>query len=109
MHRIHTAHRAPAISKKEAILRAGRGLLLRYGIRKVRVEEICADAQVSKRTFSKYFRDKDALAIAVRDELFTSGGTRLEAVLGLDCAVEEKVRQIIATKSELASQTSATF
>jgi AcrR family transcriptional regulator len=99
----------PATPKQRAILRAGRALFLRHGIRKVRVEEVCADAQVSKRTFYKYFRDKDALAIAVLGELFAASSTQLEAVLGLDCALEDKVRRIMAVKSELASQTSATF
>jgi AcrR family transcriptional regulator len=98
-----------ATPKKRAILRTGRLLFLRHGIRKVRVEEICRDAQVSKRTFYTYFRNKDALAIAVLRELFDESRCRLEAVLVLNCAVEEKVRQIMAIKSKLASETSATF
>lgn len=101
---------ATAASPKEgAILRTGRSLFLRNGIRKVRVEEICADAHVSKRTFYKYFRNKDELAIAVLGELFESSRARLEAVLGLECHIEEKLRQIMAVKSELAAETSATF
>jgi AcrR family transcriptional regulator len=98
-----------ATPKKDALLRVGRLLFLRHGIRKVRVEEICADAQVSKRTFYKYFRDKDELAIAVLGELFEEGRGRVEAVLSLDCTIEEKVRQIIAAKTQLASETSAVF
>jgi AcrR family transcriptional regulator len=98
-----------ATPKKDAILKAGRPLFLRHGIRKVRVEEVCADARVSKRTFYKYFLDKDGLAVAVLGELFEEGRTRVEAVLALDCPIEAKVRQIIAAKSQLASETSATF
>jgi AcrR family transcriptional regulator len=100
---------APVAGKRDSVLRAGRSLLLRHGIRKVRVEEVCADACVSKRTFYKYFRDKDDLAIAVLAGLFEEGRARLEAVLELDCAVEEKVRRIMEAKSALASETSATF
>ena len=98
-----------ATPKQDAILRAGRSLLLRHGIRKVRVEEVCADAQVSKRTFYKYFRDKDGLVIAVLGELFEQGRAKVETLLTLDCPIEEKVRQIIAAKSELASETSLVF
>lgn len=98
-----------ATPKKDAILRAGRSLFLRHGIRKVRVEEVCTDAQVSKRTFYKYFRDKNDLAIAVLGELFEEGRARVEAVLALDCPIEEKMRQVIAVKSELASESSAVF
>jgi AcrR family transcriptional regulator len=64
---------------------------------------------VSKRTFYKYFRHKDDLAIAVLGELFEEARTRIEAVLAMDCSIEEKVRQIIAAKSQLASETSAAF
>jgi AcrR family transcriptional regulator len=95
--------------KKGEIVAAGRALSLRLGIRKVRVEEVCTDARVSKRTFYKYFRNKDDLAIAVLGELFVAGRARVEAVLAMDCLIEEKVRQIIAVKSQLASQTSAAF
>ena len=96
-------------AKKDAILHAGRLLFLHHGIRKVRVEEVCEDAQVSKRTFYKYFRNKDDLAVTVLGELFEASRARLETLLALDCAIEEKVRQIIAVKSQLASETSATF
>ncbi len=95
--------------KKDAILRAGTALFLRHGIRKVRVEEVCADAQVSKRTFYKYFRDKDDLAIAALGNLFEESRARVEAVLARDCPIEEKALQIMAVKSQLASETSATF
>ncbi len=98
-----------ASAKKDAVLRTGRELFLRHGIRKVRIEEICADARVSKRTFYKYFRDKDDLAIDVLRELFEGSRTRMEAVLALDTSIDEKVRQIIAVKTELASETSAVF
>ncbi len=98
-----------ASPKKDSILRAGRSLFLRHGIRKVRVEEVCADAEVSKRTFYKYFRDKNQLAVAVLGELFEEGRVRVESVLGVDCPIEEKARQIIAIKSELASGASAVF
>lgn len=100
---------APTPSKKDAILRAGRTLFLRHGIRKVRVEEVCADAHVSKRTFYKYFRNKNELAVAVLGDLFESSRARLEAVLELDCPIDEKLRKIMAVKSELAAETSATF
>jgi AcrR family transcriptional regulator len=99
----------PATPKRNAIFRAGRSLFLRHGIRKVRVEEVCADAQVSKRTFYKYFRDKHDLATAVLGELFEKGRVGVEAVLARDCPIEEKVRRIIAAKSELAAETSAVF
>jgi AcrR family transcriptional regulator len=96
-------------AKRAEIVKAGRALLLHHGIRKVRVEEVCADSRVSKRTFYKYFRDKEDLAVAVLEELFEEARARLEPVLAGDCGIEEKVRQVIAVKSQLASETSAAF
>jgi AcrR family transcriptional regulator len=96
-------------NKRDAIMKAGRALFLRHGLRKVRAEEICADAGVSKRTFYKYFSNKDELAVAVLKELFEEGSAQVEGVLELDCPIEEKVRRIIAVKSQLAAETSATF
>jgi AcrR family transcriptional regulator len=95
--------------KKAGIVATGRTLFLRFGIRKVRVEEICADARVSKRTFYKYFRDKDDLAIAVLGELFEEARARLEPVIAADGAIEEKVKHVIAIKAQMASETSAAF
>ena len=97
------------VAKKDSILRAGRSLFLHHGIRKVRVEDVCADAHVSKRTFYKYFRNKDELAVAVFSELFESGRVRLETVLVMDCPIEEKFRKIMEVKSKLAAETSALF
>jgi AcrR family transcriptional regulator len=95
--------------KKAGIVATGRTLFLRFGIRKVRVEEICADARVSKRTFYKYFRDKDDLAVAVLGELFEEARARLEPVIAADGAIEEKVKHVIAIKAQMASETSAAF
>ena len=98
-----------ATTKRDALLRTGRGLFLRHGIRKVRIEEVCADARVSKRTFYKYFRNKDDLALAVLRELFDEGRARIEGILASGVPIEEKVRHIIAAKTQLASDTSAAF
>lgn len=96
-------------AKRMAIVRAGHALLLRHGIRKTRVEEVCADAAVSKRTFYRYFRDKDDLAIAVLAEIFEAGRARMEMLLGLECALEEKIWRILEVKAELAAETGAPF
>lgn len=54
------------ISKKEElILQTARNLFFRDGFKKVTVEQIVAEAKVSKRTFYKYFADKPAIIEAV--------------------------------------------
>lgn len=100
---------AEASPKRAAIVQAGRALLLHHGIRKTRVEEVCADARVSKRTFYRYFRDKDELAIAVLGDVFDSARARIEMLLTMERPLETTVWQILEVKAELAADTSAAF
>ena len=44
--------------KLEQIFSTARSLFMRYGIRRVSIEEICREANVSKMTFYKHFRNK---------------------------------------------------
>jgi AcrR family transcriptional regulator len=95
--------------KRSEIVRTAPALFLRHGIRKVRVEEVCAEAHVSKRTFYKYFRNKNQLAVGVLGELFDENRAQVEAVLALDCPIEDKMCHIIEVNSRLAAETSAAF
>ena len=53
--------------KEQDILIAGKKLFFKYGLKKVTIEEICAEANVSKMTFYKYFPNKTALVKKVFD------------------------------------------
>jgi AcrR family transcriptional regulator len=53
--------------KKDAILSTAERLFARFGAGRITVKEICETAQVSKMTFYKYFRNKQAVIAAVRD------------------------------------------
>ena len=93
--------------KTTALLDTARTLFLKHGIRRVRVEEICAQAGVSKRTFYKYFRDRDDVAIRVLEQLTGEGRQLLEATIGADRPIEDTVRAIIAIKAEQFATASA--
>lgn len=95
--------------KQEALVAAARVLFLRHGIRKTRVEAICADARVSKRTYYRYYRDKDEIAVDVLRELTAAARGRLEVILDRSGPIEETVRSLLEAKTELASATSAAF
>jgi AcrR family transcriptional regulator len=53
---------------RRRIIAHGERVFLERGFRKVTVEELCADLGMSKRTFYRYFPDRDALVVAVFDE-----------------------------------------
>jgi AcrR family transcriptional regulator len=97
----------PTTPKTSALLATARALFLKHGIRRVRVEEICNRAEVSKRTFYKYFRDRDDIAIRVIEQLTAEGEQLLEAIIDGKQPLEAKVRAIIAIKAEQFAAASA--
>lgn len=50
-------------SKKNAIINSSLKLIRKYGLKKISIDEICTDSQVSRMTFYKHFKDKIELAI----------------------------------------------
>jgi|YNPBryantNP2012_1023418.scaffolds.fasta_scaffold00445_6 AcrR family transcriptional regulator len=56
--------------KKQLLILSAQTLFCRHGIKRVTVEEICAQAGVSKMTFYKYYTDKMAIARAVLELIF---------------------------------------
>lgn len=49
------------MNKKELIIDSARTLFIRYGYKKVTMDEIAATANVTKKTVYAYFKDKDSL------------------------------------------------
>lgn len=99
----------PMKSKDRAILETARALLLRHGIRRVSIEEICRKAGVSKRTFYSRFNNKDDLAVRVLGSIIEESRELLEKTISADVPIEDKVREIIALKSRMAAGTSVEF
>ena len=48
--------------KYQQIVETATDLFMRFGVKRVTVEEICRTAQISKMTFYKYFNNKIELA-----------------------------------------------
>jgi len=86
--------------KKQAIIAAARTLFMRYGIKRVTVEEICETAGASKMTFYKHFNNKLDLAIYILDEIFVEGVSRYKSIMGRDIPYSEKAKDIIKLKLE---------
>ncbi|MFC8237726.1 TetR/AcrR family transcriptional regulator [Streptomyces sp. NPDC058232] len=80
------------------LLRAGRALFAAYGYANTTVEQLCAEAKVPVRAFSQQFTSREALLIALYDEVATRGLRASEAVLlsdGMDeCSTEERFRRL---------------
>ena len=84
--------------KHGQILETARDLFMRYGIKRVTVEEICQTAGVSKVTFYKHFNNKIDLALFILNKEFSDGLSRYKDVMAQDIPYEHKAKEIIRLK-----------
>jgi AcrR family transcriptional regulator len=81
--------------KEEDILKAGKELFWRYGIKRVTVEEVCQTAGASKMTFYKYFRNKNDLVKGILNMVFDDAFQKFKDILLTDIPYEDKAGQMI--------------
>jgi AcrR family transcriptional regulator len=112
-HRIITEVQLPDFKdrpqKQGDILRTAEELFMQFGYDKVTVEEICREAQLSKVTFYKYFKNKfEVLSdyMTVRLELGMEVFDRIRAA---DASLQEKMQALIAMKESAVSHFTPVF
>lgn len=107
---LNQKYRITEMTKKQKdILKAGKELLYRYGIKKVSVEDICKEANVSKMTFYKYFPNKTELVKSVVDELYSYWIDRYKAMLQSDLPPDQKMKKVLEYKIESARNMESAF
>ncbi|MDR2026492.1 MAG: TetR/AcrR family transcriptional regulator [Prevotellaceae bacterium] len=99
-----------ADSKKYSdIVDAAQRLFYKHGIRKVTVEEICAEAKVSKMTFYKYFPNKTEAAKAVYDRLFGNALKQFADLMESDLPFPEKMHGLLRMKIDSSKDADWSF
>ncbi len=94
-------NKRPVKSKKyKLISETARDLFMRYGIKRVTVEEICETAGVSKMTFYKHFKNKLSLALFILNKECEEGKNRYKKIMDQDVPYSEKAKEIIQMKLE---------
>lgn len=96
-------------AKQKQIRKTGRKLFWKYGIRRITIEEICEDANVSKGTFYKYFKNKDELLKYLLDFMYADALTAYNQIMDQNIPFNEKIEQIIQMKLEFANEMSIEF
>lgn len=81
--------------KKQQLLAAAQELFLKYGVRRVTVEEICRTAGVSKMTCYKYFTDKWDIARTMLDSIVAAGMEAFDQMMAEDAPFAEKVQKLL--------------
>ncbi len=95
--------------KKQQILQTAKELFSKFGIRRVTVEEVCAQANVSKGTFYKHFSNKDELVMELLNTMVSEAMTRYREIMTGSQPFREKVRQMIRLKMEHTEDLSRDF
>lgn len=100
-------NKGPVKNKKyQLIIETARDLFMRYGIKRVTVEEICETAGVSKMTFYKHFNNKLDLALVILNKEFKEGINRYKRIMDQDVPYSEKAKEIIQMKLEISDDIS---
>ena len=86
--------------KLEAILKTSHELFWKFGIRRVTIEEICREANVSKMTFYRFFSNKAEIAQAVVKNLFDNMMDDYRKLMNEDIPFEEKIKKQLLMKFE---------
>jgi len=84
--------------KREAVLTAGRTLLLKQGFRATSMEAIAAEAGIAKATLYKYYGDKDAVFVALATELLVRVHGAFVEGLGAKGTLTARVAEALVAK-----------
>ena len=90
-------------------MQAAKGLFWRHGLRRISVVEICANANVSKMTFYKYFANKELLAEYLITEMLTNWHDEYRSVMNSDLAFTAKINQVIRLERSASENMSEEF
>lgn len=93
-----TAHKKN--KKYNSILKTAKTLFWKHGIRRVSIEEICREANVSKMTFYKYFPNKIDLAKTILDNLIESSMVKFQKIVDCELLFSKKLEEIFLLKIE---------
>jgi AcrR family transcriptional regulator len=89
-----------ANEKYTAIIKTGHDLFWKFGIRRVTIEEICREANVSKMTFYRFFSNKTEIAMAVVTNLFDEMIKDYRKLMDEEIPFEEKIKKQLLMKFE---------
>jgi AcrR family transcriptional regulator len=95
--------------KFKLIIQTARDLFYRYGIKRVTVEEICREANVSKMTFYKFFSNKLELAKYLLNSIFETAMQEYVEIIHREQFFPEKIVALIDLKRRASDKVSAAF
>lgn len=95
--------------KQQAIFNTGKALFWKYGIKKVTIEEICQEAQISKMTFYKFYPNKMALAQSILQIIMDDSLSLYRDIVNGDLLFQEKIKMLFELKIKSSNDISLEF
>ena len=96
-------------NKQDILVQTAHELFMRHGIRRITVEEICSEANISKMTFYKYFKNKIDLTKYLIEKVSKEQMNDYRRIMAKEITFEEKVRHMIQLKNEQTYMISQEF
>lgn len=88
------------MTSHDIIIKSAKKLFWKYGIHKVRVEEICKEASISKMTFYRYFKNKDEVAEKVIENFTQSYLDNYQRIMDNDVPFKFKAQKLVELEHE---------
>ncbi len=93
--------------KFRSLAETATNLFWRYGVSRVTIEEICREAEISKMTFYKFFKNKIDLAKYILGKKLDEGMTKYQEIMNSDIPFQLKIEKSIQLKMEQTENISA--
>lgn len=95
--------------KLKEILVAAKELFWKYGFKRVTIEEVCREANVSKMTFYKHFKNKMELIKYLLNHIYDKAIKQYREIMDSDIPFYEKVKKTLDLKMEQSKNISNEF
>ena len=82
------------------LIDAAWNLFKQFGVKRVSVENICKEAEVSKMTFYRNFKNKEELITHAMRLLYQENFAKYKELMAQDISFPEKIKQLVALKHE---------
>jgi len=86
--------------KQQQLITAAKELFCKHGVRRVTIEEICRQANISKMTFYKYFKDKWDIARSVLELLFGESFQQFHGITADEIPFAQKFEKMLVMINE---------
>ena len=86
--------------KYQQLIKSAKRLFNTYGLKKISIEEICRDAEVSKMTFYKFFKNKYSIAEYIYNDLVEKAWETYREIMSQNISFSGKVSLIIKMKAD---------